>query len=353
MKKVFFLTALLCASVMGFADPVTGSSTEKSDGNDFVNGYDYSFSTSGTTVTISFTEKEDYVGLVAYLWNYTNGFAETPMTVSGHTATIALEDQTAGVELRFACKFAYAGGMSVTKQFTYVVPASGKTDPGLNVYVTEKTLDASETFQIEATQSGDGAISYASSNEDIASVSSTGLITAVGRGTATITVSTEETENYEAASKKITVTVNGPINWNAVSWLGNGTGDEAYTDKYKAVSSPSGMTINNLQSNAEKKCIHVICPSAEFGACSLEASDYHAEGAGLFLHLDAFTAQETQFTLVCGGTTYTFDVYNANSTATAVDNVTSEGQAMKVLENGQLVIIRNGMRYNAAGQYLK
>ena len=353
MKKVFFLTALLCASVMGFADPVTGSSTEKSDGNDFVNGYDYSFSTSGTTVTISFTEKEDYVGLVAYLWNYTNGFAETPMTVSGHTATIALEDQTAGVELRFACKFAYAGGMSVTKQFTYVVPASGKTDPGLNVYVTEKTLDASETFQIEATQSGDGAISYASSNEDIASVSSTGLITAVGRGTATITVSTEETENYEAASKKITVTVNGPINWNAVSWLGNGTGDEAYTDKYKAVSSPSGMTINNLQNHAEKKCIHVICPSAEFGACSLEASDYHAEGAGLFLHLDAFTAQETQFTLVCGGTTYTFDVYNANSTATAVDNVTSEGQAMKVLENGQLVIIRNGMRYNAAGQYLK
>lgn len=353
MKKVFFLTALLCASVMAFADPVTGSSTEKSDGNDFVNGYDYSFSTSGTTVTISFTEKEDYVGLVAYLWNYTNGFAETPMTVSGHTATIALEDQTAGVELRFACKFAYAGGMSVTKQFTYVVPASGKTDPGLTVDVTEKTLDASATFQIDATQSGDGAISYASSNEDIASVSSTGLITAVGRGTATITVSTEETENYEAASKKITVTVNGPINWNAVSWLGNGTGDEAYTDKYKAVSSPSGMTINNLQNNAEKKCIHVVCPSAEFGACSLEASDYHTEGAGLFLHLDAFTAQETQFTLVCGGTTYTFDVYNANSTATAVDNVTSEGQAMKVLENGQLVIIRNGMRYNAAGQYLK
>ena len=111
--------------------------------------------------------------------------------------------------------------------------------------------------------------------------------------------------------------------------------------------------IQNNQNNAEKKCIHVVCPSAEFGACSLEASDYHTEGAGLFLHLDAFTSQETQFTLVCGGTTYTFDVYNANSTATAVDNVTSEGQAMKVLENGQLVIIRNGMRYNAAGQYLK
>ena len=45
MKKVFFLTALLCASVMSFADPVTGSSTEKSEvngGNDFVNGYERS-----------------------------------------------------------------------------------------------------------------------------------------------------------------------------------------------------------------------------------------------------------------------------------------------------------------------
>lgn len=127
MRKLTFLFALLCASVMAFADdPVTGSSTDNMDGQPgFTNGYDYSFSTEGTSVTISFTEKEDYVGLVAYLWNYTNGFTETQMAVSGHTASITLTGQAVGSTLDFACKFAFSGGMSVTKRFTYTVPNSG------------------------------------------------------------------------------------------------------------------------------------------------------------------------------------------------------------------------------------
>ena len=123
MKKITFLFALLCASVMGWAEPVAGSSTENmaGQGNPFTNAYDYSFSTTGTSVTISFTENDNREGLVAYLWNYTSGFAETGMTVTGHTASITLTGQTPGATLTFACKFAYAGGMSVTKQFNYTV----------------------------------------------------------------------------------------------------------------------------------------------------------------------------------------------------------------------------------------
>lgn len=126
-NKISLLFALLCVSIMAFADdPVTGSSTDNMDGQPgFTNGYDYSFSTEGTSVTISFTEKEDYVGLVAYLWNYTNGFTETQMAVSGHTASITLTGQAVGSTLDFACKFAFSGGMSVTKRFTYTVPNSG------------------------------------------------------------------------------------------------------------------------------------------------------------------------------------------------------------------------------------
>lgn len=235
-QKITLLFALLCASVMGWADPVVGSSTDNLDGQPgFTNAYDYSFSTSGTSVTISFTENDNREGLVAYLWNYTSGFAETAMTVSGHTASITLTGQTAGTTLDFACKFAFAGGMSVTKRFTYTVETtSGDPDP-----------------------------------------------TPVG------------------------------INWSDVSWLANGIGT-GFDNKYKAVVTPAGMTINNLQTNASKNCIHVICPAADFGACSLAASDYHTVGAGLFIHLDAFTAQETEFTLVCQGTTYTFTVYYAD-----------------------------------------
>lgn len=128
MKKLLTIFTLLCVSVVGLhAAAVTGSSTENmaGQGNAFTNGYDYSFSTDGTSVTIAFTEKEDYTGLVAYLWNYTSGFAETGMSVSGHTASITLTGQTPGATLSFACKFAYAGGMSVTKQFSYTVENSG------------------------------------------------------------------------------------------------------------------------------------------------------------------------------------------------------------------------------------
>lgn len=133
-KKLTILFALLCASMMGFAqEPVTGSSTENmaGQGNPFTNGYDYSFSSEGTNVTISFTEKEGYIDLKAYLWNYTNGFAETGMTVSGSTATITLTGQTPGATIRFACKFDYRGGMSVTKEFTYTIPG-GDPDPDLD-----------------------------------------------------------------------------------------------------------------------------------------------------------------------------------------------------------------------------
>ena len=131
-RRFVAVLALVCVSALMFgADPVTGSSTDHIDGSAFTNGYDYSFSTSGTSVTISFTEKENYTGLVAYLWNYTSGFAETGMSVSGHTASITLTGQTAGTTLDFACKFAYTGGMSVTKRFTYTVPADegGGGDP--------------------------------------------------------------------------------------------------------------------------------------------------------------------------------------------------------------------------------
>ena len=39
--------------------------------------------------------------------------------------------------------------------------------------------------------------------------------------------------------------------------------------------------------------------------------------------------------------------------ATGMENVQGENQSLKLLENGQVVIIRNGKKYNAAGQLVK
>ena len=49
---------------------------------------------------------------------------------------------------------------------------------------------------------------YKSSNTKVATVSSAGKVTIKGAGTAKITISASATENYQAASKTITVTVN-------------------------------------------------------------------------------------------------------------------------------------------------
>ncbi|MDD4969010.1 MAG: glycosyl hydrolase [Paludibacter sp.] len=85
-------------------------------------GYGYSFQTVGTDVTINFELLDAQTGVIAYLWNYTSGFAETSMTnVSGKKFTSKLTGKVGGTTIQVACKFAYAGGMSVTKIFSYVV----------------------------------------------------------------------------------------------------------------------------------------------------------------------------------------------------------------------------------------
>lgn len=98
-----------------------GTDSEASQGS-FSVGYKYGFVTTGTDVAINFELLDAQTGVIAYLWNYTSGFAETAMTnVSGKKFTKTLSGQTVGLVIKVACKFAYAGGMAVTKQFSYTV----------------------------------------------------------------------------------------------------------------------------------------------------------------------------------------------------------------------------------------
>ena len=88
----------------------------------FTTGYNYNFETLGTDVKITFELLDtDKVGVVAYLWKQ-NPFSETQMTnVSGNIFTKTITGQTLGSTINYAVKFAYAGGLSVTKYCSYVV----------------------------------------------------------------------------------------------------------------------------------------------------------------------------------------------------------------------------------------
>lgn len=114
-----------------------GTSTEATQGT-FSTGYRYGFKTIGTDVKITFELLDtDKVGVVAYLWRQ-SPFSETQMTnVSGNIFTKTITGQTIGATINYAVKFAYAGGLSVTKYFPYVV---GNSCP-LGIFKPSEVLD--------------------------------------------------------------------------------------------------------------------------------------------------------------------------------------------------------------------
>lgn len=111
---------LLSATTTGVTG-CSGTDTEAQQGT-FSIGYNYTFETIGTDVKITFELLDtDKVGVVAFLWRQTP-FTEYQMSnVSGNTYTYTITGQTVGTTISYAVKFAYAGGLSVTKYITYVV----------------------------------------------------------------------------------------------------------------------------------------------------------------------------------------------------------------------------------------
>lgn len=103
------------------SNPVcNGFDTQASEGS-FTLGYNYSFQTIGNDVKITFELLDSKVGLVAFLRRQ-SPFNETQMTnVSGQTFTQTITGQTIGTTITYAVKFAFAGGLSVTKYISYVV----------------------------------------------------------------------------------------------------------------------------------------------------------------------------------------------------------------------------------------
>lgn len=88
----------------------------------FAIGYNYEFETIGNDVKITFELLDTApVGVVAFLRNQ-SPFSETQMTnVSGNKFTKTVTGLTIGSTINYAVKFAFAGGLAVTKYIPYVV----------------------------------------------------------------------------------------------------------------------------------------------------------------------------------------------------------------------------------------
>jgi len=92
---------------------------------------------------------------------------------------------------------------------TYTAPAQQKTEATITA-TWKTTLSDSETDVYTVVYNGDGTLSVASSNTDVANASISGTtvtVTPVAAGTSTITISAPATALYTAAEKKYTLTV--------------------------------------------------------------------------------------------------------------------------------------------------
>lgn len=101
-----------------------GTSTDAEQGTSFAIGYNYTFETQGTDVVFTFELLDtDKIDVVAYLWRAPPDFLETQMdnTPGTNIFTKTVTNQTPGEIINYACKFAYQGGLSITKYFAYEV----------------------------------------------------------------------------------------------------------------------------------------------------------------------------------------------------------------------------------------
>jgi len=101
----------------------SGTTNEVSQGSPLTYSYNFVTTTSGVDITITAIDPS-LVGIVGYVWDQTNGFAEIQMAGGGgtnQTVTYTLPYTTAAQIIHFSVKLAFAGGMSVTKQFPYTV----------------------------------------------------------------------------------------------------------------------------------------------------------------------------------------------------------------------------------------
>ena len=73
--------------------------------------------------------------------------------------------------------------------------------------VDVETVNINGAATATFTTNSDGAVTYTSSNEDVATIDTEGNITLVGKGTVTITANVAETETYLADSKSFTLVV--------------------------------------------------------------------------------------------------------------------------------------------------
>ena len=161
--------------------------------------------------------------------------------------------------------------------------------------------------------------------------------------------------NYLVAFEPAGIVVS-TCDWDNIEWLGDGSPEQTFSNQFKVCKDGEKPGVVNIQKPewAAETGIYLTFPSAAFGEISLPENKYVKEGAGIVFYLSAFTAKETEVSVMCEGNEIIFTVYNDKGTdePTALINTKPEVKAVKTVINGQVVIIRDGKMINVLGVQL-
>lgn len=161
--------------------------------------------------------------------------------------------------------------------------------------------------------------------------------------------------NYLVAFERADIVVTN-CDWENIEWLGDGSPEQTFGNQFKVCKDGEQPGVVNIQKPgwAAETGIYLTFPSAAFGEISLPENKYVKEGAGILFYLSAFTAKETEVSVICESNEIIFTVYNDKGTdkATALINTKPEVKAVKTVINGQVVIIRDGKMINVLGVQL-
>lgn len=104
------------------------------------------------------------------------------------------------------------------------------------------------------------------------------------------------------------------IDWSGYGWIGDGAGGGVYSNKYK-VAPAEGQNVVNIQKPgwAAEAGIYTSDFGGAISSCSL-GDKCAIDGGGIVLYLSAFTAKETEVTVVAALGSKTFTVYYADGT---------------------------------------
>ena len=274
---------------------------------------------------------------------------------------------------------------------TYIQTATGDVNvTEVTLDKTEETVEAGKTVTLTPTVSPINAtnknVTWSTSNAEVATVEG-GVVTGVAEGSAVITVTTED-GNFTATCA-ITVTPARVLGkWQTthtsaegiLTTTGGTSASAAKVNNYDAIKAGTGSAAGAVAITVPAKTVKLYLHAAGWNkeTVALDITGATTNPASLTLTADSGISSNSPFTLsgeidadeyffeigLSGITTETtlkltatggnrFVIWGVNyevdGTPTAIDNAAVSGKAVKMIENGQLVIIREGVKYNAQG----